>query len=133
MGKKRKRKKRGVATDTEAIYNRGMQLYLEEENYVAALKYLFKAAKAGYKKAYGEIGIILYREKNEADKAEVWFRKAEKANLLFPVAGYEYGMLFYLVKGDIKTSLKYLLQSAKQGCELAYGQIGIILYLEKIR
>jgi len=131
MGKKLKRKKRGVATDTEAIYNRGMQLYLEEENYVAALKYLFKAAKAGYKKAYGEIGIILYREKNEADKAEVWFRKAEKANLLFPVAGYEYGMLFYLEKGDIKTSLKYLLQSAKQGCELAYGQIGIILYLEK--
>ena len=40
-------------------------------------------------------------------------------------------MLFYLEKGDIKTSLKYLLQSAKQGCELAYGQIGIILYLEK--
>jgi len=46
-----------------------MQLYLEEENYIAALKYLFRAAKAGYKKAYGEIGIILYREKNETDKA----------------------------------------------------------------
>ena len=127
MGKKRKRKKRSIATDVKAIYQRGMQLYLEEENYIAALKYLFRAAKAGYKKAYGEIGIILYREKNEADKAEVWFRKAEKAKSLFSVAAYEYGMLFYLEKGDIITSLKYLLQSAKQGCELAYGQIGIIL------
>ena len=131
MGKKRKRKKRSKGTDFKAIYNRGMQLYLEEENYVAGLKYLFRAAKAGYKKAYGEIGIILYREKNEADKAEEWFKKAEKADSLFPDAAYEYGMLFYLEKGDIKTSLKYLLQSAKQGCELAYGQIGIILYLEK--
>ncbi|MBT8366472.1 MAG: hypothetical protein KJP23_17390, partial [Deltaproteobacteria bacterium] len=36
-----------------------MQLYLEQENYVAGLKYLYKAAKAGYKKAYEEIGIIL--------------------------------------------------------------------------
>ena len=131
MGKKRKRKKRGIAIDVKAIYQRGMQLYLEEDNYVAGLKYLLRAAKAGYKKAYGEIGIILYREKNEADKAEEWFKKAEKADSLFPVAAYEYGMLFYLKKGDIKTSLKYLLQSAKQGCELAYGQIGIILYLEK--
>jgi len=131
MGKKRKKKKRSLATDVKAIYQRGMQLYLEEENYVAGLKYLLRAAKAGYKKAYGEIGIILYREKNEADKAEVWFKKAEKADSLFPVAAYEYGMLFYLEKGEIKTSLKYLLQSAKQGCELAYGQIGIILYLEK--
>jgi len=131
MRKKRKRKKRSIATDVKAIYQRGVQLYLEEENYIVALKYLFRAAKAGYKKAYGEIGIILYREKNETDKAEVWFRKAEKANLLFPVAAYEYGILFYLEKEDIKTSLKYLLQSAKQGCELAYGQIGIILYLEK--
>ena len=43
-----------------------MQLYLEEGNYVAGLRYLLRAAKAGYKKAYGEIGIILHREKNEA-------------------------------------------------------------------
>ena len=64
MGKKRKRKKRGNSSDVKAVYNRGMQLYLEEENYDAGLKYLYKAAKAGYKKAYGEIGIILHREKN---------------------------------------------------------------------
>ena len=82
MRKKRKRKKRGAATDVKAIYQRGMQLYIEEENYVSALKYLFRAAKAGYKKAYGEIGIILYLEKDEADMAEVWFKKAEKADSL---------------------------------------------------
>jgi hypothetical protein len=41
------------------------------------------------------------------------------------------GQDFYLEKEDIKTSLKYLLQSAKQRCELAYGDIGTILYLEK--
>ena len=44
--------------DFTAIYKRGMELYLEEEDYVAGLKYLFRAAKAGYKKAYGEIGIL---------------------------------------------------------------------------
>jgi TPR repeat protein len=74
----------------------------------------------------------LYREKNETDKAEEWFKKAEKADSLFPEAAYEYGMLFYLEKGDFKTGLKYLLQSAKQGCELAYGDIGSVLYLERI-
>ena len=132
MGKKRKRKKRSIATDVKAIYQRGIQLYLEEENYVAGLKCLLRAAKAGYKMAYGEIGIIFYREKNETDKAEDWFKKAEKADSLFPEAAYEYGMLFYLEKGDIKTSLQYLLQSAKQGCELAYGQIGIFFTLKKI-
>ena len=78
MGKKRKRKKRSIAIDVKAIYQRGMRLYLEEENHIAALKYLFRAAKAGYKKAYGEIGIILHREKNEADEAEEWFKKAEE-------------------------------------------------------
>jgi TPR repeat protein len=118
-------------TNVTAIYKRGMELYLEEDNFVAGLKYLLRAAKAGYKPAYGEIGIILYREKNEADKAEKWFKKAEKADALFPEAAYQYGMLFYFEKGDCKTGLEYLLQSAKQGCEFAYGDIGSILYLEK--
>ena len=131
MGKKRKRKKPSIVTDVTAIYKRGMDLYLEEDNFIEGLKYLFKAAKAGYKPACGEIGIILYREKNETDKAEEWFKKAEKADSLFPAAAYEYGMLFYLEKGDCETGLKYLLESAKQGCELAYGDIGSILYLEK--
>ena len=46
MGKlKRKRKKRSNVTDLKAIYNREMQLYLEEENYIAGLQYLYKAGK----------------------------------------------------------------------------------------
>ena len=131
MGKEQKRKKRSNVADLKAIYNRGMQLYLEEENYDAGLKYLYKAAKAGYKEAYGEIGIILYREKDRADEAEEWFKKAEETESLSPSAAYEYGMLIYFEKGDIESSLNYLFQSAKQGCELAYGDIGTILYLEK--
>ena len=111
MGKKRKRKKRGIAIDVKAIYQRGMQLYLEEENYVAGLKYLLRAAKAGYKKAYGEIGIIMHRERNDADEAEKWFKKAERADSLFPSAAYEYGMLIYFKKGDIESCLNYLFQS----------------------
>ena len=131
MGKEQKRKKRSNVADLKAIYNRGMQFYLKEENYDAGLKYLYKAAKAGYKEAYGEIGIILYREKDRADEAEEWFKKAEETESLSPSAAYEYGMLIYFEKGDIESSLNYLFQSAKQGCELAYGDIGTILYLEK--
>jgi hypothetical protein len=115
MVKKQKRKKRSIATDLRAIYRRGMNLYLEKDDYVGGLKYLYRAARAGYKKAYGEIGIILYREKNEADKAELWFKKAEKADSLFPVAAYEYGMLFYLEKGDIERGNRYLDKAAEAG------------------
>ena len=61
-------KKRSIVTNVTAIYKRGMELYLEEDNFVAGFKYLLSAAKAGYKPAYGEIGLILYREKNETDK-----------------------------------------------------------------
>lgn len=123
--------KHSTIPNAKAIYERGMDLYLDENNYVAGLKFLNRAAKAGYKPAYGEIGIILYREKNEIEKAEKWFKKAEKVNSLGPAATYEYGMLFYLEKEDWETGLKYLLRSANNGCELAYGDIGSILYLEK--
>jgi len=50
---------------------------------------------------------------------------------LFPIAAFEYGLLFYLEKEDWITGLEYLLRSAEQGCEVAYGYIGTILYLEK--
>jgi hypothetical protein len=109
MGKKRKRKKRSNVTDLKAIYNRGMQLYLEEENYIAGLKYLYKAAKVGYKKAYGEIGIILHREKNEADEAEEWFKKAEDAGCLHAPHAYDYGMLLIKERGDIERGNRYLI------------------------
>ncbi len=112
MVKKRKRKKRSNVTDFKAIYNRGMQLYLEEENYVAGMKYLHKAAKAGYKKAYGEIGIILHREKNEALE---WFKKAGEADCLFAPAAYYYGLLLVVEKGEWSQSLKYLQKAAREG------------------
>jgi TPR repeat protein len=51
-------------------YKNGMDLYIKKGDPDAALKFLIKAAKAGYIKAYGEIGIIFHREKNEPDKAE---------------------------------------------------------------
>jgi len=94
MGKKRKRKKRSIGIDINAIYQRGMQLYLEEENYAAGLKYLLRAAKAGHKEAYGEIGIILYREKNWADEAEEWLKKAEETGALSPSAAVWHANLF---------------------------------------
>lgn len=131
MGKKLKRKKDSKVANAVATYKRGMELYLQGNDPTSGLKYLLKAAKTGYRKAYGEIGIILNREQNEPDKAEQWFKKAEKSDSLFPAAAYEYGMLFYLEKNDWETGLKYLLQSANQGYELAYGDIGIITYLYK--
>ena len=130
MRKKRKKKKRGVATDVKAIYQRGIQLYLEEENYVSALKYLFRAAKAGYKKAYGQIGIILYLEKNIINEAIEWFKKAEAANCLFAPAAYYFGLLLYLEKGERSKSLEYFQKAAREGYDLAYGVLGSVLYLE---
>jgi TPR repeat protein len=115
MGKKRKSKKRGIAIDVKGIYQRGMQLYLEEGNYVAGLRYLLRAAKAGYKKAYGEIGIILHREKNDANEAEKWFKKAEKADSLCPSAAYEYGMLLIEERGEIERGARYLDKAAEDG------------------
>lgn len=131
MGMKKKSKRITKRSNTAASYRKGMDLYLQEKNPDSALKYLIKAAKAGYQKAYGEVGIILNREKNKPEKAEEWFKKAEETDCLFPAAAYEYGMLLHLEKGDWEAGLKYLLQSANQGYELAYGDIGIITYLEK--
>jgi len=130
---KKKHKRKGITTQSSAVaaYEHGMDLYLQHNDPASALKYLIKAAKSGYTKAYGEIGIILNREKNEPEEAEEWFKKAEKSDSLFPAAAYEYGMLYYLEKDDWETGLKYLLESANQGYELAYGDIGIITYLYK--
>ena len=114
-----------------AAYKRGMDLYFQNDDPTSALKYLMKAAKAGYIKAYGEIGIILHREMNDPNEAEEWFKKAEETDSLFPAARYEFGMLHYLSKDDWGNWPKYLLESAKQGFELAYGDIGSITYIYK--
>jgi TPR repeat protein len=90
-----------------------------------------KLANANYEKAFGEIGLIMYREKHDVEKAEKWFIKAEKADVLLGDATYEYGMLHYLEKNDWETGLHYLFKAAEQVYELAYGDIGSILYLYK--
>ena len=41
------------------------------------------------------------------------------------------GIKYYFEKGDWETGLRFLFLSADQGYELSYGNIGIILYLEK--
>ena len=129
MVKKQKRKPGLKQSIAAAAYKKGMDLYFAKGDPDTALKYLMKAAKNGYAKAYGEIGIILNREKNKPDEAEEWFIKAERSDSLFPAARYEYGMLHYLEKDDWETGLKYLLESAHQGYELAYGDIGSIIYM----
>ena len=131
MKKKQKRKGTSKQSSAAAAYKKGMDLYFKKNDPTSAFKYLMKAAKAGYTKAYGEIGIILHREKNDPDKAEEWLIKAERSDSLFPAARYEYGMLHYLSKDDWETGLKYLLESADQGFELAYGDIGSIVYMYK--
>ena len=131
MKKKQKRKGTSKQSYAAVAYKKGMDLYLQNDDPTSALKYLIKAAKSGYSKAYGEIGIILHREKNNPDKAEEWFIKAERSDSLFPAARYEYGMLHYLSKDDWEIGLKYLIESANQGYELAYGDIGSIVYTYK--
>lgn len=95
------------------------------------LRRVLKLAKANYNKAFGDIGVIIYREKHDIEKAEEWFVKAEKVGALLEEATYEYGMFHYLEKDDWETGLSYLFKAAGQGYELAYGDIGTILYLYK--
>ena len=104
---------------------------MDENKPDEALQILLELANANYTKAFGEIGVILYREKHDAENAEKWFIKAENNGELFEEAAYEYGMLHYLEKDDWKTGLSYLLKATEQGYELAYGDIGIIYYLNK--
>lgn len=77
---KKKRKGATKQPSAAAAYKRGEYLYFEKGDPDTALKYFINAAKAGYKKTYGEIGIILHREMNDPDEAEEWFIKAEKSN-----------------------------------------------------
>ncbi len=92
---------------------------------------LMLSSENGCELAYGDIGIILYLEKREINEAEEWFEKAEKANCLFAPAAYYYGELLVLEKGEWDQSLKYLRKAAKEGYELAFGQLGSVLYLDK--
>ena len=127
----KRKPKRALSRNNAALYERALDLYLNENKPDEALRILLTLVKASYKKAFGEIGVILYREKHDVDKAEEWLVKAEEAGVLLENATYEYGMLHYLEKGDWETGLSYLFKAAQQGYELAYGDIGTILYIYK--
>lgn len=128
MKLKRKLKRAHFHKNT-ALYEHALDLYLNENKPDEALRIFFKLANAHYTKAYGEIGVILYRERQDVEKAIEWFVKAEKNGALLEEGNYEYGMLHYLENGDWQSGLKYLLKAASQGYELAYGDIGAIFYL----
>ena len=130
MGLKRKFKRK-FSQNNAALYEQALDLYLNDNKPDEALRIFLKLANARYKKAFGEIGVIIYREKHDVKKAEEWFVKAEKRGALLEEATYEYGMLHYMEKDDWKTGLSYLLKAAEQGYELAYGEIGTIIYLYK--
>jgi TPR repeat protein len=126
-----KRKYKKTLSRNNALYEKAVDLYLNENKPDEALRILLKLAKANFNRAFGEIGVIIYREKHDVEKAEEWFVKAEKGGALLEEATYEYGMLHYLDKDDWETGLSYLFKAADQGYELAYGDIGTILYLYK--
>jgi uncharacterized protein len=94
--------------NNDALYEKAIDLYLAKNKPDKALQILLKLAKNVYNKAFGEIGVIVYREKHDVNNAEEWFVKAEKAGTLFEEAIYEYGMLHYSGKNDWKTGLSYL-------------------------
>ena len=117
---KLKRKfKRAYSRKNAGLYEHALDLYLNEDKPDEALRILFKLANAHYMKAYGEIGIILYREMQDFDKAQEWFMKAEKKGALFGKGNYEYGMFHHLHKGDWQSGLKYLLKAAEHN----YGEL----------
>lgn len=123
-----KRKYKIALSRKNALYEQAIDLYIHANKPDEALRIFLKLAKANYNKAFGEIGVIIYREKHDVEKAEEWFVKAEAAGTLLGEATYEYGMLHYLGKNDWETGLRYLFKAAKLGYELAYGDIGTILY-----
>lgn len=127
----RKTKKKVLLRKRTALYEQALDLYFNDYNIDEALNILFGLADSGFKKAYGQIGNILYMERIDVQTAEKWFVKAEEHGALSSSAAYQYGMLIYLEKRDWEKGLRYLLSAAEQGYELAYGDIGIILYMEK--
>jgi len=108
-----------------------MLIYFEKGDIESSLNYLFQSAKQGCELAYGDIGTILYLEKNETNEALEWFKKADEADCLFAPAAYHYGLLLVVEKGEWSQSLKYLQKAAREGYEMAYGELGSVLYLEK--
>lgn len=100
-------KKRADSGDVEAMYEQAEFLYLETPDYETALKYLFIAASKGYELSFGDIGMILYRQKNDVGGAEKWFKNAIKSNCIIAPVAYEYGMMIYYQKNDTENAEKW--------------------------
>ena len=60
-----KHKLNTFSVNNDALYEKAIDLYLVKNKPDKALQILLKLAKKGYEKAYGEIGVIIYREKND--------------------------------------------------------------------
>lgn len=109
-----------------------MLYYLDKNDWETGLGYLLRSAKEGYELAYGDIGTIFYIYKQDLRGAEEWFEKAEAEDCFLAPAAYYYALLLGHEKGDLNKSIKYLRKSAEEGFDLAYGELGYLLYLEKI-
>ena len=73
------RKFKKTLSRNNALYEQAVDLYLNENKPDEALHILLKHSKAGFNKAFGEIGVIIYREKH------VW-KKQKKGNKYLDMA-----------------------------------------------
>ncbi len=131
MGHKHK-SKRKLSRNNADLFEQALDLYLNKNQHDEALRILFKLAKAGYEKAFGEIGIIIYREKHDVKIAEEWFKKAEQEDVLLAPAAFYYGELLFIERSEWEKSKKYFKRSAEEGFEPAFAEYASILYLDKI-
>jgi len=106
----------------------GSLLYLDRNDIIAGEKYLRFSAENDYEPAYGDLAIILYREKNEVDEAEYWFKKSVEADCLTPPVAYEYGLLLIEARKNKKEGLHFLRLAAEEGYEIA--EEDLLLYEE---
>ena len=68
--KQRRKLKKAFSHHNAALYEKALDLYLNENKPDETLRILFKLAKVHYKKAFSEIGVIYYREKHDVEKAD---------------------------------------------------------------
>jgi tetratricopeptide (TPR) repeat protein len=78
MGKKRKRNKRSNVTDLKAIYNRGLQLYLEKNKINEAVEWFKKAQESNglFAPAAYYYGVLLIEERGDIERGNRYLDKA---------------------------------------------------------
>jgi len=126
-----KKAEKTASLDAPAAHEYGMLWYLEKRDWEMGLRYLLLSADQGFELTFGDIGIILYLETDKMDEAERWFEKAVKADCLLAPAAYYYGLILMIKKNNWDESLIYFKKAANEGYDLAYGELGTLLYLEK--